>query len=298
MTSRRLNGAVLLVAPFVLVFAVFGVFPLLYTAWMSVRRWHLIDGDHGFVGLANYARLFADPDFYHALGNTVCILVVATAVQMVLSLWLAVLLDRATRGRALWCSVALLPNVVPAVAVALIFAQLFGRDYGVVNWLLKLVGAGPVNWQAHSWSAYLGVAAMVVWRWTGYNALLCLAAMQTVPRELVEAAQLDGASRWRVFRSVTLPLIRPTVSFTLLMSVVGGLQVFTEPQLFDVAGLSGTGGNDRQFQTVVMYLYEQGFGRWDAGYAATVSWSLFLLCAAFGVVNAFVFRRPRSGAGP
>jgi cellobiose transport system permease protein len=187
-----------------------------------------------------------------------------------------------------WRAVVLLPNVVPVVAVALVFNQLFGRDQGLVNWLLAGLGAEAVDWRAHAWSAHLGVAVMVIWRWAGYNALLYLAAMQAVPRELHEAAELDGASRWRAFWSVTLPSIRPTLLFTVVVSTIGGFQLFTEPLLF---GGASSGGDDRQFQTLVMYLYEIGFERLDAGYAAAVSWVLFVLCAVLALINAALLRR-------
>ncbi len=290
----RLDGLAtpyLMVAPFFVLFGVFGLFPLLYTAWVSLHHWNLVEGGGQFAGAANYRALFVDPHFYNALANTVGIFLVATVPQLLCALGIAALLDRRGRGRTGWHATVLLPNIVPVVSVALIFTQLFGRDYGLVNRVLAVVGVGPVDWQANSWSAYLGIATMVVWRWAGYNALLYLAAMQTVPRELYEAAELDGASRWRSFWSVTVPGIRPTIVFTVVVSTIGGLQMFTEPQLFDASGVAGTGGNDRQFQTLIMYLYENGFGRFDAGYAAAISWVVFLLCVVLVLANVALLRR-------
>src|SRR5207302_6288120 len=162
-------------------------------------------------------------------------------------------LNRSLRWGRFWRTSVLLPNVVSVVAVALVLGQLFGRDYGIVNWVLGRFGIAPVSWQSSVWSSHLAVAVMVIWRWTGYNALIYLAAMQAVPRELYDAAALDGASRWRMFWSVTVPAIRPTLQFTVIAATIGGLQLFTEPQLFDSSGMSGTGGDDRQFQTVIMY---------------------------------------------
>jgi cellobiose transport system permease protein len=292
--AARLDGLAtpyLMVAPFFALFGVFGLFPLLYTGWVSLHHWNLVEGGGQFAGTANYRTLFADPHFYNALANTIGIFLVATVPQLLCALGIAALLDRRSRRRTGWHAAVLLPNIVPVVAVALIFTQLFGRDYGLVNRALAAVGLGPVDWQANSWSAYLGIAAMVVWRWAGYNALLYLAAMQAVPRELPEAAQLDGASRWRSFWSVTVPAIRPTIVFTVVVSTIGGLQMFTEPQLFDASGVAGTGGNDRQFQTLVMYLYENGFSRFDAGYAAAISWVVFLLCAVLVLAGVAMLRR-------
>ncbi|MBM7774835.1 cellobiose transport system permease protein [Actinokineospora baliensis] len=286
--GARAVAPYLLVAPFFLVFGAFGVFPLVRTAWVSVHRWHLIGGDEGFRGLDNFRHLLGDPLFYNALGNTVSIFLLATVPQLALALCIATLL---ARRRPAWQVLVLVPNVVPVVAVALVFGQLLGRDYGIVNFLLGQVGVGPISWQAETWAAHLGVAVMVMWRWTGYTALLYLAAMRSVPRELYEAAALDGAGGWQRFRVVTLPGIRPTVLFTVVASAIGGVQMFTEPQLFDGSGLAGAGGSDRQFQTVAMYLYEVGFGRFDAGYAAAMTWVLFLFCAAFAATAVVLVRR-------
>lgn len=282
----------LIIAPFFVVFGVFGLYPLLYTAWVSLHDWQLIDGNQGFTGLANYAELLADANFWNALANTISLFVLSTVPQLFAALGLAALLDRGLRGRAFWRAGVLLPNVISVAAVALVFAQLFGRDFGIVNHLLGLVGVDPVDWRAETWASHLAISSMVVWRWTGYNALIFLAAMQSVPKDVYESALLDGASRWRVFRSITVPSIRPTILFTVIVSTIGGMQLFVEPQLFDPGGTAtGTGGDDRQFQTLVMYLYEKGFRLFDAGYSSAIAWVLFLLVLVVALVNFAVTRR-------
>ncbi|MEV6965121.1 sugar ABC transporter permease [Hamadaea sp. NPDC051192] len=282
----------LFVAPFFLLFAVFGAYPLLATLWMSLHDWHLINGDAGFVGLANYRDLFTDPDFWNALTNTLSLFVLSTVPQLLFALGLAALLNGRLRGRTFWRAGVLVPNVVSVVAVALVFAQVFGRDFGIVNWLLGLVGVDPIDWPAEVWSSHLAIAFIVTWRWTGYNALIYLAAMQAIPAHLYEAAKLDGASGWRAFWTVTVPMIRPTILFTTVVSTIGGLQLFAEPLLFEAKGAStGTGGSDRQYQTITMYLYERGFTLFDAGYAATVAWVLFVLVAVIALINFALVRR-------
>ncbi|MFD9963448.1 carbohydrate ABC transporter permease [Amycolatopsis sp. NPDC058986] len=287
----RRGAPLLFVVPFLVILVVFGILPLLFLAWISLHDWHLVNGDKGFAGLGNYVTLLSDPNFYNALGNTVGIFFEASVPQVVLALGIAALLNRPLRGGRFWRTGILLPNVVSVVAVALVFGQLFGRDYGIVNWLLGLAGIDPISWQSSAWSSHLAIATMVIWRWAGYNALIYLAAMQAVPKELYEAAALDGAGRWRMFWSVTVPGIRPTILFTVLTSTVGGLQLFTEPQLFDASGTAGTGGDDRQFQTIVMYLYEKGIGNLDAGYSAAISWVVFVLCVVFALVNVQLVRK-------
>ncbi|MBB5851118.1 carbohydrate ABC transporter permease [Amycolatopsis umgeniensis] len=293
-TGERLAGY-LMTAPFYVLFGVFGLFPLLYTAWVALHHWHLINGDTGFTGLGNFAVLLQDAHFYNALFNTVSIFVLSTVPQLLAALGLAALLDRPLRARTLWRASVLLPNVVSVVAVALVFSQLFAEDYGVVNWALGLVGLDPVDWRSDRFASHVAVSVMVMWRWTGYNALLYLAAMQSVPQERYDAAMLDGASRWRTFWSITVPAIRPTIAFTVVVSTIGGLQLFAEPQLFDDTGTNGTGGADRQFQTLAMYLYEKGFGEFDAGYAAAIAWLLFLFSAGFALFNFSLVRRMRGG---
>jgi cellobiose transport system permease protein len=137
---------------------------------------------------------------------------------------------------------------------------------------------------------------MVTWRWIGYNALLYLAAMQSIPDELYEASAVDGARSWKQFVHVTIPMLRPTIIFTVIVSTIGGLQLFTEPYLFQpVKGVS-TGGSARQYQTVTMYLYEKAFGssQFDFGYASAIAWCVFLLIAVFAFLNYLLVRRIRS----
>ncbi|RAJ33214.1 cellobiose transport system permease protein [Kitasatospora sp. SolWspMP-SS2h] len=280
------------IAPFFLVFGIFGLYPLVYTGWVSLHHWNRLTGDAGFAGLDNFRELLADPDFYTATFNTLSIFLLSTAPQLLLALAVAWLLDRRLRARTTWRALVLVPQYVSVVAVALVFSQLFGRDFGVVNWVLEQTGliSDPIDWTADTWSSHLAISFMVMWRWTGYNALIYLAAMQAVPRELHESAMVDGAGRFLAFRKITLPAIRPTVLFTVVISTIGGLQLFAEPMLFDQQG-NAEGGTEHQFQTLTLMLYKYGFVNNDAGYASAVSWVLFLIIAVIAAVNALLVRR-------
>ena len=176
----------------------------------------------------------------------------------------------------------LLPQVTSLVAVALIFTQLFSRDYGLFNYLLGGIGISPVDWEAGRFSSWVALSVMVTWRWTGYNALLYLAAMQAIPDDLYESAAIDGARRWKQFWHITVPMIRPTIIFTVIVSTIGGLQLFTEPFLFQPVKNGAMGGSARQYQTISMYLYEKSFGssQFKFGYAAAIAWCLFLIIVA------------------
>ncbi|MFE2540412.1 carbohydrate ABC transporter permease [Actinacidiphila glaucinigra] len=301
-TTRPRRGGRLVpygfVSPFFLVFGIFGLYPLLYTFWVSLHHWDRLTGDGGFAGLDNFQDLFADPDFYTATFNTFSIFLLSTVPQLLLALAVAWLLDRRLRARTTWRALVLVPQYVSVVAVALVFSQLFGRDFGVVNWALQHLGliSEPVDWTAETWSSHLAIAFMVMWRWTGYNALIYLAAMQAVPRELYESAMVDGAGRMLTFRRITLPAIRPTVLFTVVISTIGGLQLFAEPFLFDPQA-NAEGGTEHQFQTLTLMLYKYGFINNDAGYASAISWVLFLVIAAVAALNFLVTRRLGGGSG-
>jgi len=183
--------------------------------------------------------------------------------------------------------------------VTVIFSQLFGRDYGLINWFLHFFGIHNIWWQADKLHSHLAIASMVIWRWTGYNALIYLAAMQVIPHEMYESATLDGASNAQQFRHITIPLIRPTIIFTAILSTIGGLQLFAEPLLFDPQYATGTitGGSDRQFQTLVMYIYERGFNGSSGGnygYGSAIAWVLFLVIVLVVALNYALVRRIRS----
>lgn len=278
----------LFVAPFFILFGIFGAYPLIYTAWVSLHDWNLI-GDHHWVGLANYRELMGDADFWNAVVNTLGIFVIATVPQMLLALGLASALNREIRARTIFRMGVLVPNITSVAAVAIVFGQLFSRDYGLVNFVLGLVGIDPVNWQADRWSSWLAIATMVDWRWTGYNALIFLAAMQAIPKDLYEAAAIDGATRLRQFWSITVPMLRPTIVFAVIISTIGGLQLFTEPLLFGYGKMQG--GTLRQFQTVTMFMYENAFQRFHYGYGSAIAWMLFMLIGVICIINFLVVRR-------
>ncbi|MDX3662141.1 sugar ABC transporter permease [Streptomyces sp. ID05-26A] len=282
----------LYVAPFFVIFAAFGLFPLVYTAWVSLHEWD-IAGQGGFVGLDNYTTLFGDPDFWNATFNTIGMLVLATVPQLFGALVLASLLNQKLRGLTFLRMGVLLPIVTSVAAVGIVFSQIFDRDAGMANGLLGLVGVSPVDWHADKWSSWTAIATMVNWRWTGYNALIYLAAMQAVPKDLYEAATVDGASKVRQFFSITVPNIRPAILFTVIMSTIAGMQLFTEPLIFAQGGFAISGGSLRQFQTVSMFMFEKAFRDFDYGYGSAVAWVIFLLITLLAVVNFLITRRSR-----
>lgn len=281
----------LYIAPFFIIFFVVGLFPLLYTAYLSLYDRELLDLEGTWIGLGNYTELLADSQFWNALFNTISIFVLSTGPQIVVAVGLAALLNTRLRAPTGWRVGILLPYVVSLVAVGIIFANLFGPNYGLINSMLELVGLDRIDWQANWFASHLAIATMVNWRWTGYNALIVLAAMKAIPREIHEAALIDGASAIRRFFSVTMPLLRPTLIFVVITSTIGGLQIFTEPKLFDAMPGSNNGGASGQFQTVTLYMYQTGFETQRLGYASAIAWALFLVIIIIAVANFLLTRR-------
>ncbi|WP_435877779.1 carbohydrate ABC transporter permease [Streptomyces kurssanovii] len=279
------------VAPFFVFFLAFGLFPLLYTGWASLHRVELTaPTDMEWVGLRNFSRLLEDEFFWNALRNTVTIGLMSTVPQLLMALGIAHLLNYRLRGSMFFRVAALTPYATSVAAATLVFVLLFGRDYGMVNWALGLVGIGDIDWQNGQWTSQLAVSTIVIWRWTGYNALIYLAAMQAVPKDLYESAALDGASPWQQFIHVTVPSLRHTILFTCVVSTIGATQLFGEPLLFS-GGAGATGGADHQFQTLGLYLYEQGWVNLHLGRASAIAWAMFLILLVVGAVNWLVARR-------
>lgn len=284
-----------LVTPFFVLFGIFGFFPLIYTVWVSFHDWNLIGtGEPSFIGLANYWDLFGNPYFWNAVQNTFGIFLISTIPQLLAALVIAELLNRKLRGRTFFRMGILVPFVVATTTVAIVFKQLFGEQFGLINYVIGLVGLDAISWQSDRLPSWIAIATMVNYRWTGYMALIYLAAMQAIPRTLYEAAEIDGASSWRRFWTITIPMLRPTLIFTVILATVGNMQLVAEPKLFDPAPATSTGGSGRQFQTLQLLLYEVGFENFDFGEAAAIGWMLFFLIIILAVLNYLVTRRVRS----
>ncbi|MFE4613305.1 carbohydrate ABC transporter permease [Streptomyces niveus] len=279
------------IAPFFLVFGAFGLYPLIYTFWISLHRVELSTMDTmEWRGLANFTELIDDDRFWNALTNTFTIGVISTVPQLLMALGLAHLLNYRLRGSTFFRVAVLTPYATSIAAAALVFTMLFERDFGMINWGLSFFGIDNVDWESQKWPAQFAISAIVIWRWTGYNALLYLAAMQAIPRDLYEAAAIDGASRWQQFRKVTIPGISATIVFTIVLSTIGATQLFGEPLIFGQGPNGISGGADNQYQTLGLLLYEEGWKNYQMGRAATIAWAMFLI-----LVLAFVLQRAVKG---
>ncbi len=285
----------LYISPFFVLFALVGIFPLGYTLWVSLHEWSLIGGKGEYVGFANYSQVLDQRNFWIGLRNTFSIFLISGITQTLGALLLAAVLNQNIRAKTFWRMGVLGPFVVAPVAVGVIFNKMFADRAGLINTLIEGIGLDPVGWHSDVLASHVAIATMVNFRWTGYVTLIFLAAMQAIPRDLYEAAMIDGASRVRQFLSITVPLLRPTIIFVVITATIGGLQIFDEPRVFDQ---TGQGGASRQWMTVTMYIYELGWGAQQSfGRAAAVSWILFLIIIAVGVLNFMLARRIASTGG-
>ncbi|MGZ0712101.1 carbohydrate ABC transporter permease (plasmid) [Coraliomargarita sp. W4R53] len=278
----------LYISPFFILFAIIGLFPIAFTAVISFQEWDLIRNTGSFVGFDQYIWILGQPAFWTALRNTFSIFLLSSVPQIILAIFIAAMLDRNIRAKTFWRMSVLLPFVMAPVAVALIFSNMYGDNHGLVNNLLTQIGLPAIPWHKDPFWSHIAIATMVNFRWTGYNALILLAAMQAVPREYYEAATVDGANAFRQFWSITLPSLKPVLIFVIITSTIGGLQIFDEPRMFDN---TGKGGAAQQWLTITLYLYNIGWGEFNFGRAAALAWILFIIILVIGLINMLITRR-------
>ena len=277
----------LYISPFFILFAITGLFPLLYTAYVSLHKWSIIGGQGDFIGFENFTFILANEDFWIALRNTFSIFLLSAIPQIILAILIAAALDANLKAKTFWRMGVLLPYVVTPVAISIVFSVMFADKTGIVNTFLTNVGLDPVGWHSEPLPAHFAIALMVNFRWTGYTALIFLAAMQAIPRDYYEAAMIDGAGPIRRFFSITIPQLRPTMIFVVVTSTIGGLQIFDEPRLYDTFG---RGGADGQWMTLTLFIYKLGWTDQNFGRASAVAWLLFLIIIGFAALNLILTR--------
>jgi len=268
----------LFVAPQVLGILVFVFIPLGLIAYYNFHEWNVLAGTFTFVGTDNVEKLFHDPNLPAVLWATAVFCVGVVVGNITLALFLAVLLNRRFGATTFFRTVFFSPVVVSVVAWTIVWGFLL-QDDGGINGLLQLVGVDGPNWLREGPTAMLSVIVVQVFKNVGLNMVLFLAALQGVPRELTEAAAIDGAGSWRIFRSITLPMISPTVLLTVIITIVGALQVFAQ-----IAVLT-SGGPGLSTTVLVYYLYQQAFEFHRFGYGSTLALLLFVIVLVLTIVQ-------------
>jgi multiple sugar transport system permease protein len=282
-------AAYLFLAPGFALFTLVVLYPIARAFEISLYNWSIVPGATSeFLGLENYDRALHDPVFWRALANTAFYMGVTVPAQIALGLAAAVLLDGRMPARPLFRTLYYLPVVTSWVVVSLLFRYLFLTDGGLVNWVLHdnlHVVAHNVDWLGGRWSALTAISILGIWKGVGWSMVIFLAALQGVPRELYEAAAVDGAGAWRRFRSIALPSLRPVVAFVTVMLVIGGFNVFISVFLITA------GGPRDATQVLLTYMYRQAFTFLDFGYGSAISFTLTLIVAALSLAQLRLFRR-------
>ncbi|MBU3863044.1 sugar ABC transporter permease [Streptomyces sp. 4503] len=268
----------LFILPALVLFAAFKLYPIGWSFVLSLHK--SVGGTDTFVGADNYRRLIDDPLFWTALKNTAVVLAVQVPVMLALATGLAVALNSTLlHGRSVFRLGFFLPMVTGLVAYGIVFSVLLHQEYGLVNWFLELLGSDGIPWLTDPLWAKISIGLALTWHYTGYNAVILLARLQTVPKELYDAAAVDGAGPWHTFRHVTLPGLRPALLLTTVLSTIGTLQLFDEPYVLT------KGGPDNATLTIGVYLYQTAFKYFDFGYASAIAYALAVLIGILGLIQ-------------
>ena len=283
MTSDHVVGWAF-ASPAVLLIIVFGLIPIAWSALLSFQKTNLLSPPQ-WVGLANYRALPKDPYFSQSMVHSAIYTVLFVPLSVAGGLLTAIALNRPIRGIRVYRTAVFVPVVVSTIATVIIFLWVFDPNFGLANWLLGKVGLGPFAFFTSSNGALYSIVAMTVWGWIGFNVIVYLAALQGIPRELVEAAEIDGAGNWGIFRNVTLPLLGPVTLFLVVWSSINALQ------LFDEVYLATNGGPGTATYVPVFYLYKLAFQQGIAGYAAAIAYVLFAVILVLTVAQLLVGKR-------
>lgn len=274
-------------APYLLIFATFWLWPIINSFLISFQNTRV--NPWRFSLTVNWDRLVADPAFYNALYNTLIILVIQVPVMIALATVMAVLLNSPLlKARPLYRFAFFAPVVVGEVAYAAVFRLMFSIDFGIINKLISSVGLPPVSWFDNGTAAMALVIIAVTWRWAGYNAIIILAGLQSIPGDVYEAATLDRVGKVQQFFHITLPLLKPIILFCVVLSVIGTMQLFTEPFL-----ITNRGGPGGATETLGLLLYRQGFTSLNFGYASAIAYTIAALAVAISLLNLFIGREAK-----
>ncbi|MFJ9706745.1 carbohydrate ABC transporter permease [Streptomyces sp. NPDC101234] len=286
MTSRRHRAFYMFASPWIIGFTLLTIAPMAFALWMSFTTYDGISPHWHYVGLGNYRELTGDPQTWDALGRAGLFAVLSVPLSIIAGLALAVLVNRPVKGRGLFRTLLYLPAVVPPVGAGIAFKNLFDQNSGAVNGVWTLFGFDAIGWLADPYARYVLVMT-VLWA-AGNVMIISLAGLQDVPRELHEAARLDGASSWRTFRSITVPLLSPVLLFQAVTGVIASVQTVMPMLLAPTPGTSGLTTIPQSNYTYMIHVFSEYFALGRYGYASALLWVLFvLILIATGLIFKF-----------
>lgn len=283
----RLNGRYrfipyLFISPWMLGFAVFTLFPLMFSLFMSVHDWNVM-GERTFIGADNYLQMFQDPNFYQALKVTLKYAALLVPINVGIALLLAMLLSVISKGAGIFKTVFYLPSIISGVALALIWTWIL-KDNGILNYLLSLIGIEAVPWLRSPDAALWSVVLTTIWA-QGSMMMVFLSGIKAIPTQVIEAAKLDGASGFKKFTRITMPLLSPTIVYNLIMAIIASFQ-----QLTVVMNLTN-GGPLKSTYMYALYVYENAFKKFQLGYAASNAWIMFLLILFLTAIVLYISKK-------
>lgn len=287
LTRRKALWGIALIAPNVLGLMFFFGIPVLMAFFTSFQEWNALRPPQ-FIGIDNFTRLADDPAFRQAFLNTLKLLALIVPAEVVLALAVAAMLNQPLRGRGLYRVIFFLPVVTSTVAASIVWSSVFQPRYGVLSRLLEPFGLGETRWLVEPGLVLIPIAVVAIWQRLGFDMVLFLAGLQTIPLELYEAARIDGANRWQRFLHVTLPLLSPTTFLVIVLAVINGFQIFDQVYVMTLRIVPGGVGGSAT--TLSYYLYRRAFTFSEYGYASAIALVLFLMIL---VVTLFQLRAQR-----
>lgn len=282
--ATLIRPAYLFLAPALLVLGLFFFVPILASLLLSLTDFDIYaladSGNARWTGWSNYSRLLSEPLFWKALVNTLYFVCVGGPLTVVVSLSAALLVSsKLTRFQGMWRTIFFAPVVTTLVAVAVVWRYLYHTRYGTLNYALGWFGLGPIDWLGDGRWAMFAIILLAIWKNFGYNMVIFVAGLQSIPEELFDAARIDGAGAWHTFWNIKLPLLAPTFLFVGVTTMIGYFQLFAEPYVMT------QGGPLERTYSLVMFMYEQGFRFWRIGFASAIAFVLFLIILAVTTIQ-------------
>lgn len=279
---RRALWGLALILPNTLGLAIFYGIPVLLSFGVSFTEWNLLRPPE-FIGLGNFATLLQDPFFWTSLGNSFKLLLIAVPIEIALALGVALILNQRLPGRNILRAIYFLPVVTSTVAASVVWAWIFQPELGLLDAILTPLGIGGQKWLTDPNLVLIPIGVVFIWQRIGFDMILFLAGLQAVPRNLLDAATMDGASRWQRFRNVTLPMLSPITFLVIVLAIIQGFQIFD--QVFVMTSRTILGGVGRSASTITFHMYRSGFIETRFGYASAVALALFLIILAITLVQ-------------
>ncbi|MCA0757908.1 sugar ABC transporter permease [Paenibacillus sp. N4] len=267
-----------MVAPAIVIFSMFFIYPIFYMIYLSMFDWNFVSPTKTFVGLQNFRDLLAEPDFLKVLSNTTVYTALTVSLTTGLALLLALWLNRKSLFHGFVQGAVFSPHIISLVSISLLWSWLMDPEYGLLNWVIGLAGFDPLQWLSHPSTALVSLVLVAVWKGLGYNALVFIAGLQSIPAEIYEAAELDRSKPWTTFMKLTLPMLSPTIFFLVIINLIGSFQVF------ETIAIMTQGGPVNSTNTLVYYIYEYGFRYFKIGYASAAGVILLFIVGVLTIV--------------